>query len=670
MRSLFWICTCLCLFNYGCSQQTLVKTDTLQYPKGYPETPQTVIQQLSSYPLPRYSPSHKLQHLFNWMDPYYMGGLGQKGATINVTVPNAVIIQKELINNWHYGIVLPNAGAAFNGPKVDGCPSLIRLANQYPNVPLHVITFWGSVNPKLIGKPYTRGTIVNQKLDSSLYISFDFYGNPKREISFGFPDSLVQIDGHTQKYNLEKIIKCLTRPINMINENGEEPPGPYQLDAIQKDEAMIALKKKMGIDSWEDFMALQKLRLRQTYASSFMKEVPELKETKFNFYAVEGGPVNCFEWHTMKKIQSPNNGLYYSTPDFYPRWPKNWKEWDGPWHGWSWIEAGRKKEIKDGDYLFSPFVAAGWSKVQEEDIRPGQWLGLLKCLGVVGAEFYYTGYFSLSPPFTDPAKWAWQAAMPAYAQAITSRYEDELRNGNVLFDKNGEPLITYGTSDKHVLVTVRKHRSKEKYIICGTYQPFTNEANELPEKKNIDIEIAGQNLSFEIRRQGSVYVYEKTNEGKVLFYQLDAWHENKHPDHWSKDFYFEAEVADTSLSNASLFTVDQKENDFTNYTTYISLDKHTTPVYNFIQRDSAVTLNYVWLRYKGEGNLSAVLSKDAKQWQQEEKMERADQWKWHRIKLSDATFSKNNKLLLNCKKGSIDLDKLVISAKDTEPKID
>lgn len=670
MRFLCFIAMLLLLHGCSFSQPGVTQPDTIQYPQGYPENPKTVLEQLSSYPLPRYNPSHKLQHLFNWMDPYYMGGLGQKGSTIATVAPNAVTIQKELAINWHYGIVLPNAGAIFTGPKINGCPLLIQLANQYPQVPLHVITFWGSVNPKLIGKPYTRGTIVNQKLDSSLYISFDFYGKPKREISFGFPDSLVQIDGHTQKYNLNRIIKCLTRPINMINENGEEPPGPYQLDAIKQDERMIALKKKMDVDSWENFMALQKLRLRQTYASSFMKEIPELNDTKFTFYAVEGGPVNCFDWHTMKKIQSPNNGIYYSTPDFYPRWPKNWKEWEGPWHGWSWIESGRKKEIKDGDYLFSPFVAAGWSKVQEEDIRPGQWLGLLKCLGVVGAEFYYVGYFSLSPPFTDPAKWAWQAAMPAYAQAITSRFEEELKNGNVLLNKHSEPIITYGTNDRHVLVTARKHNDKEKYIICGTYQPFSNEVNDLPEKKNISIEIAGKDLSFEIRRQGSVYVYEKTNEGKVLFYQLDKWHENKHPDHWSGDFYFEAEVADTSLSNASLFTINRKENDFSYYTTYVTLEKNVTTAYHFTQRDSTNSLKYLWVCYKGEGSLSVIMSNDSKKILQEEKIQRTENWKWHKIELNDTSFSRDHKLLLTCKKGSVDLDKLVISSKETEPKID
>src|SRR6478609_523220 len=137
MRLFCVIYISLLLHNYSFSQQVVAHPDTLQYPAGYPENPKTVIEQLSSYPLPRYSPVHKLQHLFNWMDPYYMGGFGQKGMNIAAATPNAIAIQKELITNWHYGIVLPNAGATFNGPKADGCPLPIQLANQYPNVPLH-----------------------------------------------------------------------------------------------------------------------------------------------------------------------------------------------------------------------------------------------------------------------------------------------------------------------------------------------------------------------------------------------------------------------------------------------------------------------------------------------------------------------------------------------------
>jgi hypothetical protein len=658
----------LCL---GLKKDDIVSdADTIQYPEGYPNPSKTVIQQLQSYPLPRYFKSNKLQHLFNWMDPTYMGGRGTTGINDNVATINGTIIQEELITNWHYGIVLHNVRTSLSGPKENGSPLYINLANKHPEVPLHVTTFWQQLSPKQAGYAYKKPTIITKNLDSSLYINFDFYGKPKREINFTFPDSFIQIDGHTQKYYLNNALKYLTRPIDVINENGEEPPGPYLLDEIQEDPVMIHLKKILKNETWEEFMAERKLHLRKVYADCFMKEIPELKNTKFNFYAVEGGPINCFEWHVMKKITSPTNGAYYSTPDFYPRWPKNWKDWDGPWHGWKWIETGRTKEIKDGDYLFSPFIAAGWSKKQEEDIRPGQWLGLLKCLSGIGAEFYYTGYFSLSKPFTDPAKWVWQAAMPAYAQAITSRFEDVLKGGNVLFDEEKNPIITYNTNDKHVLVTIRKHNQKEKYIICGTYQPFSNEANDIPEKKNVTISFANQELTFEVRRQGSVYVYEKTPEGKILFYQLDRWHENAHPDHWTKDFHFEAEVADTTISNNHLFTINKNGGtDYSDFTSYISMNKSVSSVYQFTQRDSINSVKYVWLRYKGEGSFFFSLKKEnVKSIQQEEKMLKSEKWKWHKIKLTGNTFSKRKmSLIIQCNKGTLDLDKLIISSSETTP---
>lgn len=663
MKYLYIIFGCLIICFGFKTDDIVTDIDIKQYPNGYPSISQTAIQQLQSYPLPRYLKSNKLQYLFNWMDPTYMGGRGITGISNNVAILNGTIIQEELITNWHYGVVLNNVRASLSGPQENNCPLYINLANKHPEVPLHAIVFWQQLSPKQAGYSYKKPTILTKDLDSSLYINFDFYGKPKREINFTFPDSFIQIDGHTQKYYLNNVLKYLTRPIDMINENGEEPPGPYLIDEIQLDPVMIQLKKILKNDTWEEFMAERKLHLRKVYADCFMKEIPELKNTKFNFYAVEGGPINCFEWHVMKKIMSPTNGIYYSTPDFYPRWPKNWKDWDGPWHGWKWIETGRTKEIKDGDFLFSPFVSAGWSKVQEEDIRPGQWLGLLKCLAGIGAEFYYTGYFSLSKPFTDPAKWTWQAAMPSYAQAITSRFEDVLKEGNVLFNEEKSPIITYKTNDKHVLVTVRKHNQKEKYIICGTYQPFSNEAGEIPDKKNINVTIANQELSFEVRRQGSVYVYEKTPEGKTLFYQLDTWHENAHPDHWTKDFCFEAEVGDTLLSNKQLFTVNEKGGtDYTSFITYLSLSKNTAVPYRFTPRDNSNLDKYLWIRYKGEGEIIAMINSKANT--QNEKLPNSISWKWHRIKFKVPYSKGNNILLLQLKTGGVDIDKFIITEKD------
>ena len=49
-----------------------------------------------------------------------------------------------------------------------------------------------------------------------------------------------------------------------------------------------------------------------------------------------------------------------------------------------------------------------------------------------GAEWFYMGFFSLHPPFPDSRNWIWQAAAPAYAQAVASNWLDVLYNGELL----------------------------------------------------------------------------------------------------------------------------------------------------------------------------------------------------------------------------------------------
>ncbi len=624
------------------------------------------LEQLEHYPAPRYLPGNKLARLFNWMDPYFMGGAGQPGISNDAAVRNGVLVQRELILNWNYGIVIAGAGVAFNnsGGRDTSCPLTIHLANEYPEVPLHIITNWMACSPREIGYPSASSMIRSDDLPASLYLNFDFYGRAQKEITFNFPDSLIHIDGETQKYYLNRILHFLHRPVDLINENGEEAPGPYQLDAIRQDKALIRMKDSMKIDSWVDFMAVRKLSIRNCYSASFLNEIPALKHTAFSFYTVEGGPIDRFSWPILKKCMTARNGIYYSTPDFYPRWPSNWKEWKGPWHGWSWIESGRKVEIRDGDYLFSPFVAAGWSENSSEDIRPGQWLGLLKCLAVVGAEFYYVGYFNLGAPFHDPAGYAWQAAMPAYAQAVTSRFEDVLRNGNVLRDTAGMPIISYPVSDRHMLITARKHTKKEKYVIAATYQPFSNDSGEIPEKKMVTVLIGKEALTFEVRRQGSVYVYEKLQDGKTLFYQLDSWHENAHPDRWSSNFCFEAETPDTETDLINLETSSKgTAGNFSDFTTFLHLRGKSTYDYSFCRKEDSGHPSFVWLRYKGNGSVTVSVSdQQSGKPAGSIKLPETLSWKWFKVSLPAEAQKKGvHVLTIGVKEGFLDLDKLTVT---------
>lgn len=660
--------TSLCLIITICSscQDRNVHPGLFQYPVGYPSAETSALQQLNSYPLPRYLPGNRLLRLFNWIDPGYLGSNGQPGVSVKDIINNSNLIQKELITDWNYGIVIPNAGCEFGGPRYGPYPTEIQLANEYPNVSLDVITLWTQGSPHDIGYKSGYPTIRDDKIDSAYSITFTRDNEKTSEIKFNFPDSFIHIDGEVQKFYLSKILKYLTRPINRINENGEEAPGPYMFQYIQNDPDMIRMKDSMKIDSWEDFASTRKLQMRNVFSSVFMKGLPELKNTLFSFYIVEGGPIDRFNWHIMKKCMTPINGIYYSTPDFYPRWPKNWKDWQGAWHGWKWIEIGRKTEIKDGDYLFSPFVAAGWSKNNQDNITPGQWLGLLKCLSVIGAEFYYVGYFNLSAPFNNPADYVWQAAMPAYAQAITSRFEDVLRDGNVLFDDDHQPIINYPTDDKHVLITARKENNKEKYVICGTYQPFSNDSDDVPEMRNVNVTVNGHNLSFEIRRQGSIYIYEKTPDNRTIFYQLDKWHENKHPERWTKDFYFEAEISDSGITSGDIYTTSNgSEGDYTDFTSYILLDKEKKGLYHFGVRDSINNKHFLWIRCKGNGTLSIRLNNDkGNSVALRKELTSSDKWKWVKISIPETyNYYGNNALIFSATKSEIDLDKFVISTK-------
>jgi hypothetical protein len=90
----------------------------------------------------------------------------------------------------------------------------------------------------------------------------------------------------------------------------------------------------------------------------------------------------------------------------------------------------RPSEIDAGDTLFSPFVAAGWRSATERNMRPAQWLGFLKILSALGAEYFEVGFFSPLQWTAHvhnvqlPANYVWQAAMPAYAQATTQMWQE------------------------------------------------------------------------------------------------------------------------------------------------------------------------------------------------------------------------------------------------------
>ena len=241
---------------------------------------------------------------------------------------------------------------------------------------------------------------------------------------------------------------------------------------------------------------------------------------------------------------------------------------------------------------------------------------------MAGAEFYYACFFSIGAPWPDSKNWIWQSVMPSYAQAVTSRFEDFLRNGELMpgdvpnsYTSPTAPGYSFWAGDLRKLVVVRKHNSANKYAITGTLQPNSNMTGNAENEGVAKITLDGQMITFKVRRQGSTYIYDKSNPSAPVFYQLDAWHEATHPSHWTKDFHLEGELFDNNNPQVQIKTAvpsGAAAGDYTNATTYVRWPDNTpnpTPVeYNFSPRGAANSELYVWIRARSRGGVSTSMN--------------------------------------------------------------
>ena len=395
----------------------------------------------------------------------------------------------------------------------------------------------------------------------------------------------------------------LRRPVDLINEDGEifESLGNLYGNSktlVCKDAKVQAAFEKDGASNWDTFESKWRLRLTARFRDIFLKSgLASLKGTAYSQYQVQGTNKDVENyygnWTYTRKINTPlpkrsGGGIsYYSTIDLYPGacWDSycSWFSGAGAWHALSMLDSDRPAAEALGDNLFSPFVAAGWSAQSESNIRPAQWLGMLKLLGIWGAEFYYTGFFSVGAPFPPSENWCYQAAIPAYSQAISSNYAD------LLFEDGSHPVLagaqgsysagheaTFGPNPTvstspwlwagapNRIAVARKAAAKELYVIAGAVERKSNQVGNARAAVNVSILLptggsvnesgsavaaVESRLQFEVRLQGSVYVYDASAPHAPAFYQIDAWHEASHPSYWSQHSTVEAEVFCTHLSH-------------------------------------------------------------------------------------------------------------------------
>lgn len=614
---------------------------TLDIPRQY---------QLMRYPSPRYKPGHTMNRNFNWQDPYYQAGQFQPDVpNATVLAQNGVLIQSELAKNWnYYFFVMLSDNSYFN-------QQMISTANANPTWKFQTITFRSRY-----GSP-TRITSQSNPNADYLQNSFGQYLDAQGNIITSnkiwrptAPTADYNADGDGALSAFNTLFLTFNDTLNMINENGEIFPHPTDA-ALAKDPQVVSAKNASGL-SYGQFLG-RKFMENETlsYRNRFM--VGRNSTAKFTEYAIDGGPIDRFNYSEARKVNSQINGYYYSTPDVYVRWPDNWRYWVSSWHGWQWIVQSRATELAVGDKLYSPFVSAGWDATESVNVRPAQYMGLLKALQGSGAEFFYPGFFSLEAPWPDSKNWIWQAAQPSYTQALLSKVPTYLYSADLMAGDIPDSYVTpvnpgynFYTGRSNTIVTVRKVTGQEKYLISGTLQPISNYGGTALED-TVTITLAGQALKINIRRQGSVYVYDKTTT-PATFYQLDSWHEYKHPSRWSTDFYFDAEVTDDGTGTITTATSGP------DYTAFSTSYKGTGQ-YAFTPRDTATYWLYVRAKSSTSQemavNVGAVFDTICVG---------SSSYAWYRFDddSSKISYSFNSlNYVLNISSGTIEVDQIVLS---------
>jgi len=596
--------------TYGTAQTETITAanDSNYYGYGYVVGSQnattytnSALTQLSNYKLPRNHPSSTLNRNFNWAQPDYLAGKAQSGNTAAV-ITASYNIQRELAYNWNYGILAFQNAWAVGGDDSSYFYRWITLANENPTIRTDGITNYAFTSNYLTRQSYASAYYV--KNSAGQYINTNGVTTSNKYFDTYSPCAIVDTLRQDGRY-IANILRTKLMPrfttatLDFVNENNEvlgifSTVGSDTLK-LQGGNLQTA-KTNSGLD-WKTFIATGYKKAHQYYADSVIAATG----AAFTIYNQGGYEQYTAKWSVMRGLQASFNGYKYSTPDIYMRWPSNWRYHNSAWHGLNWANVGRNTEISSGDHFFSPFVSAGWSVNPEEDMNSVQYLGIMKVLSGFGAEFFFAGYFQ-EGQLSNPKHYVWQVVMPSYAQAVNSRiYSDYLNStsvvGDILQQDDLNPTdssLLFYAGDKRKAVSVRKVTGKNMWLIYSNLNGVSNAAGEVEDSSSCTIKLGTDTLTFYTRPQGSCYVW---NKDSAVFYQLDGWHERKHPERWSNKFYMEGELADNTVEDSSTYTKVGSNYNFTNFQTHIVLDAGDTAKYTFKPRNNVPY--YVHIRCSG-----------------------------------------------------------------------
>ncbi len=663
--------------------------DTLDFAPGYPNYTIQAINQLQQFPLPRFARENPTHPNFPWMDITYLhrelpGNGGHGFGDLNPV--KAVSISEELAKNWHYSIELPcyRSDSLFamneykNPNSVAG--ALLKFANINPQYSTATVLMQAQINPTHAG--FARGDCFmgaqdlpdNYYLQNGLNKPIIFEG--KKWLSPRMPLDIIANDGKVSAFYLRQLKKYLNRPLDYINENGEIF-GHLRPDELLKSDPTVGRQQTELKFNNAQYNGWFQFRIDSCYKAELLVG-SGCTNSFYTLYDVSAAnPEYWPDYNKRRNINTSVKGNHYSTPSFYPAFPENWINNTGSYNGYGVISRGRATEIALGDKLFAPFVSAGWSK-EEKNIRPAQWLALLKSMVMLGADFFHVGYFNVTGSTgwpdgigpNDPRGYIYQVTIPAYAQAIGSRFFDFLEAGNLLKQANSNDKIhqfRFKGQNENELIMVRQ--LGKKFLIYGSIQPNSNLKGNIPEKKLTSILLDGQHIQFEIRKQASMYFLDKSNVSNPVFFQIDAWQEATHPWYWSKQICIEAEMPD-NLKYAEQRLVTEKPtndpNDYSSYITFVRLGKTDKGLeYDFDPRKKQPLFCYVRARTSRGASIGAIKASIKKGKSVGLISNISKEWNWYEVKWNTGGENEMEAgaqtLILQLVEGEVDIDKILLA---------
>lgn len=627
--------------------------DTMQFAPGFPAYSVSLLNQLKQFPAPRYASGMMLPRNVSWMDINYLSE-GVAAA--------AVAIETEMYKHWNYRLDIPllRAGAAkaariyTDTTTVTG--AVLNLARQQPSWEYSVISMQAQIQPQHAGFQSEKPFISSQQLPDKNYLrgkdGKPILANGRKLLSPLMDPKFMQQDAQTIRFYLAQLLQQLKRPPSLVTENGEVFGNAYRENLLRQDPLVWNDFQKSGLTRTDYFGKFQ-YRMEEQFRSILLKDLPAT--TIFSIFQLSAVQPDFWgAYRFRRKVNRMPDGSIRSTPDFYPYTPGNWQLANGPYNGYGMIARGRATEISLGDRDFSPFVAAGWLD-EKENIRPAQWLALLKSMVMLGADFFYVGYFNITGAGgkwlngigpNDPKGYAYQVAIPAYAQAIRSQVPEFFQRGSLL---NAAGHFRFTGSAINDLILVRK--LNDKWLIYGSIQPTSNLAGNVPDHRITTIELERKKISFPISRQGNMYVLQSIETANPVFYQLDAWHELTHPYFWSSNLNVEAENCKLEEGIAAIETRASGKLNFSGFTSFRRLlpGAHLSYFFDGMEQQQFSRLELI-LHEKGSQRVEMEwrVGKDK------------GNWKGIPDKIVSIPLNGSGKLELKLKSGTLNLDKIVL----------